>query len=106
VDRSSLRQTKMPCGKPARQPSIEVFVVDNASSDGSVSMVKERFTWVQLIENAENLGFARANNQAIDLAQGRYVLLLNSDTEVHPGAFAALTDFLERTPQAGAVGAS
>ena len=62
------------------QPSIEVFVVDNASSDGSVQMLKERFPWVRLIENTENLGFARANNQAIDMANGRYILLLNSDT--------------------------
>ena len=53
----------------AARTTIEVFVVDNASSDGSVQMVKERFPWVRLIENAENLGFARANNQAIDLAQ-------------------------------------
>jgi N-acetylglucosaminyl-diphospho-decaprenol L-rhamnosyltransferase len=90
---------------PAHQPSIEIFVVDNASSDGSAQMVKERFPWVHLIENAENLGFARANNQAIDLANGKYVLLLNSDTEVHPGAFAALIDFMEKTPKAGAAGA-
>jgi len=91
--------------RPARQPSIEVFVVDNASEDGSVQMVKERFPWVRLIENAENLGFASANNQAIGLVNGRYILLLNSDTVVHPSAFAALTDFMERTPQAGAAGA-
>ena len=90
---------------PAHQPSIEIFVVDNASSDGSAQMVKERFPWVHLIENAENLGFARANNQAIDLANGKYVLLLNSDTEVHPGAFAALIAFMEKTPKAGAAGA-
>ena len=91
--------------QPAHQPSIEVFVVDNASSDGSVSMIKERFPWVRLVENAENLGFARANNQAIGLANGRYILLLNSDTVVHPGAFAALIGFMEKTPEAGAAGA-
>jgi N-acetylglucosaminyl-diphospho-decaprenol L-rhamnosyltransferase len=90
---------------PAQQTSMEVFVVDNASSDGSVQMVKERFPWVLLIENTENLGFAQANNQAIDLACGKYILLLNSDTEVHPGALSELTDFMERTPQAGAAGA-
>ena len=91
--------------QPARQPLIEVFVVDNASSDGSVQMVRERCPWVRLIENTENLGFARANNQAIGLAHGKYVLLLNSDTAVHLGAFDALIDFMERTPQAGAAGA-
>jgi hypothetical protein len=91
--------------QPGRQPSIEVFVVDNASSDGSVQMVKERFPWVRVIENAENLGFAQANNQAIGLAQGRYILLLNSDTVVHSGAFATLIAFMEQTPEAGAAGA-
>ena len=85
--------------------SVEVFVVDNASSDGSVQMVKERFPWVHLIENPENVGFARANNQAIDLASSKYILLLNSDTEVHPGALSALIDFMEKTPAAGAAGA-
>ena len=87
------------------RPTIEVFVVDNASSDDSARMVKTRFPWAYLIENAENLGYAQANNQAIDLANGKYILLLNSDTEVHPGAFAALIDFMEKTPKAGAAGA-
>jgi hypothetical protein len=81
-----------------------VFVVDNASSDGSAEMVRVRFPWVRLIRNTENVGFARANNQAIDLALGRYVLLLNSDTEVQPGALAALVGFMEASPRAGAVG--
>ena len=105
VNRSSSQRPRRPCGSQRSQPSIEVFVIDNASSDGSVQMLKERFPWVRLIENTENLGFARANNQAIDLANGRYILLLNSDTVVHPGAFAALTGFMEHTPQAGAAGA-
>jgi GT2 family glycosyltransferase len=91
--------------QPAHQAPIEIFVVDNASSDGSVQMLKERFPWVRLIENTENLGFARANNQAIAQTNGRYILLLNSDTIVHSGAFAALTGFMERTPKAGAAGA-
>jgi N-acetylglucosaminyl-diphospho-decaprenol L-rhamnosyltransferase len=85
--------------------SVEVFVVDNASSDGSAQMVAEHFHWVRLIQNNENMGFAQANNQAIGLANGRYILLLNSDTEVHPGAFDTLIGFMEETPQAGAIGA-
>ena len=105
ADHNSLRLLQDIVRQPGRQPSIEVFVVDNASSDGSVSMIKERFPWVRLIENTENLGFAHANNQAIDLANGRFILLLNSDTVVHAGAFAALTDFMECTPKAGAAGA-
>jgi N-acetylglucosaminyl-diphospho-decaprenol L-rhamnosyltransferase len=82
----------------------ETFVVDNASTDGSPEMVRERFPWVRLIENTENVGFARANNQALRVAQGRYVLLLNSDTEVRPGALATLIAVLESHPEAGAAG--
>jgi len=83
---------------------MEVFVVDNASADGSGSMVHERYPRVHLIQNAENRGFAAANNQAIALAQGRYVLLLNSDTVVTPGAFGTLVEFMDAHPRAGAVG--
>ena len=80
-------------------------VVDNASTDGSAAMVRERFPWVRLIENDKNVGFARANNQGISEATGRYVLLLNSDTEVRPGALDALIAFMDIHPRAGACGA-
>jgi len=69
---------------------FEVFVVDNASSDKSVEMVKTGFPQVKLIANKENTGFAKANNQAIKQAQGEFVLLLNPDTEI-------LNDSLEKT---------
>jgi len=82
----------------------DVLVVDNASSDGSAAMVQECFPWVQLIENKDNVGFAAASNQGIRHTQGRYVLLLNSDTQVRPGALDALVGFMEVTPQAGATG--
>ncbi len=82
----------------------EVFVVDNASTDGSAAMVHEQFPWVKLIENRENVGFARANNQAIALAQGQYVMLLNPDTVVQPGALRTLIEFLATHPQIGLVG--
>ena len=82
----------------------DVLVVDNASSDGSAAMVQDRFPWVQLIENKDNVGFATASNQGIRYTQGRYVLLLNSDTQVRPGALDALVGFMEVTPQAGATG--
>lgn len=88
----------------AEPVTYEVFVVDNASSDGSARMVTECFPWVKLIENSENVGFARANNQAIDQSAGRYVLLLNSDTEVYPGALETLVQFMEAHPQAGGCG--
>lgn len=61
---------------------LEVIVVDNASVDGSVEMIRQEFPQVRLIENRENVGFAKANNQAIRQAQGEYVWLLNSDTEI------------------------
>ncbi len=84
---------------------FEIFVVDNASTDGSAQMVRKRFPQVRLIENTKNVGFARANNQAIQQSAGCYVLLLNPDTEVHPGALEKLVRFMEAYPQAGAAGA-
>jgi hypothetical protein len=98
ADRSALSTD--PCAL-----TTEVWIVDNASTDGSPQMVRERFPWVHLIENHENVGFAAANNQAIRLSQGRYILLLNSDTEVQPGALPALVGFMDAHPRAGAAGA-
>jgi len=85
--------------------AFEVFVVDNASTDGSAQMMRERFPWVRLIENKENVGFARANNQAIRQSSGSYVLLLNPDTEVQPGTLETLVRFMDGHPEAGAAGA-
>lgn len=84
--------------------SLEVIVVDNASSDGSLEMVKHNFAQVQVIANAENVGFARANNQGFKIASGRYVLLLNSDTVVLTGSLDALVKFMDEHPDAGMVG--
>ena len=81
----------------------EVFVVDNASCDCSASMVAAEHPWVKLIANDTNYGFARGNNQAIRQAKGDYVLLLNPDTEVLPGAIHTLMEFLDATPSAGVV---
>jgi GT2 family glycosyltransferase len=83
----------------------DVVVVDNASRDGSPEMVRERFPWVRLIANRDNLGFARANNQVLPGCRKPYVLLLNPDTEVAPGAIRTLVEFLESQPDAGAAGA-
>jgi GT2 family glycosyltransferase len=85
-------------------PEYETFVVDNASTDNSVSIIKNQFPWVNLIENQENVGFARANNQALQKSSGKYLLLLNSDTELLPQALATLTKVLQSQPQIGAVG--
>jgi len=84
--------------------SLEVLVVDNGSSDGSAALVRARFPKVWLIANAENVGFARANNQGIQASRGRYVMLLNSDTEVQTGALDTLVRFLENHPAVAAAG--
>jgi N-acetylglucosaminyl-diphospho-decaprenol L-rhamnosyltransferase len=96
----------------------EVWVVDNASGDGSAEMVRQRFPQVHLIANADNVGFAAANNQALRAmglgnaqcsvhnAQSlRYAMLLNPDTEVHGDAPGAMVRFMDETPAAGACGA-
>ena len=82
----------------------EVWVVDNASSDGSAQMVREQFPQVKLIANRENVGFARANNQAVERARGRYVLLLNPDTVVRQDTFRVMVRFMDEHPEAGAAG--
>jgi N-acetylglucosaminyl-diphospho-decaprenol L-rhamnosyltransferase len=82
----------------------EVWVVDNASSDGSVDMVRQRFPQVRLIANQENCGFAAANNQALVQAAGRFAVLLNPDTVVHNQALVGLQRFLLQTPGAGMAG--
>jgi GT2 family glycosyltransferase len=82
----------------------EVIVVDNGSSDGSVGMVKRRFPEAILIANPTNVGYARANNQGLSRASGRYLLLLNSDTEVTEGAPDTLLAYIEGHPRVGAVG--
>jgi len=83
---------------------FEVIYVDNASQDGSVEMVRERFPDVRIIENRENKGFIKANNQGIEIARGRYVLLLNSDTLVLDNAIAKTVQFADAHPDAAVVG--
>ncbi len=80
----------------------EVWVVDNNSSDSSTSMIKQEFPQVNLIENSENVGFARANNQALTKACGDYYLLLNPDTIVPEGLMNALLDFMQSHPEVSA----
>jgi GT2 family glycosyltransferase len=82
---------------------FEVIVVDNASEDGSADMVKTAFPQAVLLANTTNRGFAAANNQAIEAAQGRYVLLLNSDTLVLDGAIDKMVGFAEAHPEAATV---
>lgn len=83
---------------------LEVFVVDNASMDGSAEMVEQRFPAVTLVRSPENRGFAAANNLAIPRARGRYILLLNPDTVVQAGTVATLAGFLDLHPDVGITG--
>lgn len=83
---------------------FEVILIDNASTDGSASMVKSEFAQVMLIENQENRGFAAANNQGIAVAQGRYVLLLNPDTVILEGAIQKTVAFADKQLKAAVIG--
>lgn len=90
--------------KHAWELSREIIVVDNASTDGSVEAVRVRFPHVQVIRNETNLGFAKANNVALRRMQGKYAVLLNSDTLVINGSLQRLHGFMEGTPSAGICG--
>lgn len=82
----------------------EIWVVDNASRDGSAEAIRAAFPQVRLIENPRNAGFGAANNLALRQAEGEFLLLLNSDAFVHPGAVAALAQYLRAHPRVGLVG--
>jgi GT2 family glycosyltransferase len=83
---------------------MHVTVVDNASNDGSAEMVRERFTWVRLIQNSTNVGFGRAHNQVLREATARHLLVLNSDAAPRPGALKLLVDYLDTHPAVAVVG--
>lgn len=83
---------------------IEILVVDNASSDGSSEMVRDRFPQAGLIVNSENRGFTAANNQGLGPSKGRYLLLLNPDTEIVGNALATMIGYMQANAEAGALG--
>ncbi len=87
-----------------RNIDAEVFVVDNNSVDGSCAMIREKFPWVKLVENRTNAGFSKANNQAVRISSGRYILLLNPDTVVEEDSFEKCLQFMDATPGAGGLG--
>ena len=101
--REVLRDCLRTVYEQTRNVPFEVIVVDNASEDGSADMVKTAFPQAVLLANTTNRGFAAANNQGIEAAQGRYLLLLNSDTLVLDGAIDKTMDFVEAHPEAAAV---
>lgn len=78
--------------------------MDNNSRDDSVEQIRKQFSQVQLICNQDNVGFSRANNQAMRLARGRYVLLLNSDTIIQPNTLATMISFMDEYPTVGVSG--
>ncbi len=82
----------------------EIIVIDNASSDDSVGTVEQEFPQVRLVRNACNLGFTSANNQGIRLSSGRYLLLLNPDTEVRDSAISVQGQYLDSNPAVAVVG--
>ena len=100
-----LEQCLRSVAEASRGIAVEVIVVDNASGDGSVEYLRERFPDVTIIASEENLGFARANNLAIRNSRGQYVLLLNPDTIVAEETFRDFITFMDSTPDAGGCGA-
>ncbi len=99
-----LEQCLLSVEKAAHGIAHEVFVVDNDSVDDSLEMLARRFPQVKLIANKENLGFSKANNQAIRQAKGEYILLLNPDTVVQDNSFRVCIDFMDEHAEAGALG--
>ncbi len=83
---------------------LEVIIVDNASTDGSIAPVRATYPQVKIVANNSNAGFAAASNQGINQASGNFILLLNPDTQVFPGTIKKTMAFLKQTPEAGIVG--
>lgn len=102
--RDLLRACLLSVQRSETAPPLELFVVDNASTDGSARMVATEFPDLQLIESGVNGGYARANNMALERCRGEYLLLLNPDTEVPPDALRRMVDFMDAHPEAGAAG--
>ena len=99
-----LEQCLLSVQRAIRDIDAEIIVIDNASSDDSCTMVKQYFPSVQLIENKENVGFSKANNQGVALAQGEYVCILNPDTAVAEDTFVNCISFSEKQKNLGALG--
>lgn len=94
-----------PGGSPrGERLHVEVIVVDSGSEDGTAAMLREAFPWVQVIDTGQNVGFTRGNNIGIAAAQGRYVMLLNPDTEIVGDALPRMAAYLDQNSRVGAVG--
>jgi GT2 family glycosyltransferase len=102
--RELLRACLDSIGRDTSVPQREIIVVDNASSDGSREMLTGDYPEVRTIWNSRNEGFAKPNNDGMKIATGRYLFLLNSDTEIAPGTLGALVTFMDEHPTAAACG--
>jgi GT2 family glycosyltransferase len=102
--RDVLRECLQSIQREKEDFDIEVFVVDNRSQDGSVAMVESDFPAVHLIRSAVNLGFGEANNVALELARGRYIILLNSDAFLCPGSLRIAVNAMNQRPDVGLAG--
>jgi GT2 family glycosyltransferase len=90
--------------RAAEGMDVEIIVVDNSSTDGSCAFLRQRFPSVILIENKDNKGFSKANNQGVDIARGEYVLFLNPDTVMPEDFFRKSIPYMDAHPQAGSLG--
>lgn len=90
--------------KATQNFSSEIIVVDNASDDGSVELIKDKFPEIILIDNKTNLGFGKANNQGLQIAKGKFILLINPDTLVAEDTFTKMIEFFNANPEAGMAG--
>jgi len=103
-DKSHLEGLLKSLDNSTKTRSMEIIVVDNASTDGSPEMVASDFPAVNLIRNKENLGFPKGNNVGITASRGKYIYILNSDIKVLDGCIDALADYLDQNPKVGMVG--
>ena len=99
-----LEQCLLSVQNAIKQIDTEVFVVDNASKDESIALVQAKFPWVKCIANTQNVGFSKANNQAIRVAQGKYILLLNPDTVVAEDSFEKCIAYMDAHEEVGGLG--
>ncbi len=99
-----LQSLLLSLNKALKNISHEIFIVDNASTDGSVELIKNSFPEVTLIDNKINLGFSKANNQGMKISKGKYILLINPDTLVSEDTLSEMINFFEEHPEVGLAG--